>query len=58
MAAEDRRDMSSPAFVPAEYYEDLIARASLPELLKTTSTLATGELLCGAARQRCPLSLP
>lgn len=41
--AGDRRDMSSPAFVPAEYYEDLIARASLPELLKTTSTLATGE---------------
>lgn len=40
---QDRKDLSSPNFVPAEYYEDLIARASLPELLKTTSTLATGE---------------
>jgi hypothetical protein len=39
----ERRDLSSPHFVPAEYYEDLISRAGLPELLKTTSTLATGE---------------
>ncbi|CAK9783339.1 hypothetical protein CC85DRAFT_240017 [Cutaneotrichosporon oleaginosum] len=37
----ERRDLSSPYFVPAEYYEDLISRAGLPELLKTTSTLAT-----------------
>ncbi|BEI82753.1 hypothetical protein CcaverHIS002_0306210 [Cutaneotrichosporon cavernicola] len=37
----ERRDLSSTHFVPAEYYEELIARAGLPELLSTTSTLAT-----------------
>ncbi|RSH81029.1 uncharacterized protein EHS24_008463 [Apiotrichum porosum] len=35
------RDLSSPHFVPAEYYEDVIGKASLAELLQTTSTLAT-----------------
>lgn len=38
------RDLSSPHFVPAEYYEDVIGIASLAELLQTTSTLATGTL--------------
>lgn len=37
-----RKDLSSPAFVPSEYYEDLISRASLADLLQTTSVLATG----------------
>ncbi|GMK56687.1 hypothetical protein CspeluHIS016_0305270 [Cutaneotrichosporon spelunceum] len=36
-----RRDLSSPDFVPAEYYDELIQRAGLAELLRTTSTLAT-----------------
>lgn len=43
LTPKDTRDLSSPNFVPAEYYEDLIAKASLPELLATTSTLASGE---------------
>jgi hypothetical protein len=43
LTPRETRDFSSPHFVPAEYYEDLIARATLGELLRTTSTLASGE---------------
>jgi hypothetical protein len=47
LTSSDARDISSAAFVPAAYYEDLIARASLAELLATTSTLAGGKSRIG-----------
>lgn len=51
LTPKDARDFSSANFVPAEYYEDLIARASLAELLATTSTLASRE--CSGCFESC-----
>lgn len=39
--AKARTDFNSPHFAPSAYYEDLLTRASLPGLLRTTTTLAT-----------------
>ncbi|TXT05964.1 hypothetical protein VHUM_03725 [Vanrija humicola] len=36
----DALDLTSPHFSPSEYYEDLIAKASLAELMGSTSVLA------------------